>query len=112
MNYIVYSEDGRILRTGNCPDDHLELQAGEGETAIEDTYGDTYDSKHRIIDGGRVEFTPIERVKGYGELRALAYPPITDQLDAIWHGMNDGLIPKIPNFYDPIAAVKSSNPKE
>lgn len=47
----------------------------------------------------------------YQQLRAAQYPAITDQLDALWHAMDDGVIPVVPAFYDPIKAVKEAIPK-
>jgi hypothetical protein len=39
------------------------------------------------------------------------YPPIGDQLDTLWHAMDRGDLPKIPEFYDPIKKIKDANPK-
>jgi hypothetical protein len=49
--------------------------------------------------------------RGYSALRSSSYPPIGDQLDALWHAMARGDLPKIPEFYDPIKQVKDDNPK-
>lgn len=49
--------------------------------------------------------------KTYAERRNVFYPAIGDQLDALWHAMDDGRLPRIPEFYDPIAAVKQEYPK-
>lgn len=112
MKFIVHDADGNILRTGHCPADHLALQARDGETAIEDEHGGTDDRKHRIVDGKRVEFTPAPpRPLPVEARRARAYPPIGDQLDDLWHAMHDGILPMVPAFYDPIAAVKTAHPK-
>ena len=43
--------------------------------------------------------------------RRNAYPALGDQLDALWHAMDQGLLPKVVAFYDPIAAVKAAYPK-
>jgi hypothetical protein len=47
----------------------------------------------------------------YVELRTEEYPALGDQLDALWHAMERGDLPKIPEFYDPIKQVKDDNPK-
>ena len=39
------------------------------------------------------------------------YPSVEDQLDALWHAMNAGLIPKAENFYQMIKEVKDKHPK-
>lgn len=43
--------------------------------------------------------------------RAAAYPPIADQLDMLWHAMNDGTLPMVESFYNQIKAVKDAIPK-
>lgn len=113
MKFIVHDVTGKILRMGWCSFGDLLLQAGDGETAIEDAHGDTDDRKHRIVDGKRIEFTPDPPPPPIIEaLRASAYPPIGDQFDAIWHAMDVGVLPMVPDFYDPIAAVKAAYPKQ
>lgn len=47
----------------------------------------------------------------YGTRRAQEYPSIEDQLDMLWHGMNNGDIPKMEPFYSTIAEVKAKYPK-
>jgi hypothetical protein len=44
--------------------------------------------------------------------RANEYPKVEDQLDAIWHAMNNGQLPKIEGFYENIKAVKDRHPKK
>lgn len=45
------------------------------------------------------------------QARRHSYPPVEDQLDALWHAMGKGQLPKVPEFYDAIAAVKAAHPK-
>jgi hypothetical protein len=47
----------------------------------------------------------------YDQARRLHYPSIGDQLDALWHAMDSGQLPKIQNFYEPIQLVKQQFPK-
>lgn len=47
----------------------------------------------------------------YSERRSASYPGIEDQLDALWHAMDEGLIPKIEPMYSQIKAVKEQYPK-
>lgn len=55
MKFIVYNNTtGAILRTGECPDADLALQAQTGETAIE---GEANDAT-QYIDGGSVVSRP------------------------------------------------------
>jgi len=55
--------------------------------------------------------TPHIPEPGYRDRRVAAYPSVGDQLDAIWHAMDSGILSKVPEFYDPIKQVKDDNPK-
>jgi len=46
-NYIVYDREGKILRTGICPDDMMEIQAQKDEFVMEGVANDIED---KIID--------------------------------------------------------------
>ena len=54
----------------------------------------------------------IQHNEDYRKLRAAAYPRITDQLDALWHAMNNGLINKVEPMYSQIKQVKDTFKKE
>ena len=46
-SFIIYNALGEILRTGRCPDEDLQLQAGSDESVME---GIADDSLHIIVD--------------------------------------------------------------
>jgi hypothetical protein len=48
IDYIIYDDNGQILRTGKCPQSMLDAQCGENENIIQ---GIAQDDKHQIIDG-------------------------------------------------------------
>lgn len=48
----------------------------------------------------------IDHVACYKGLRAKQYPALEEQLDALWHAMDMGQLPKVEGFYDEIKAVK------
>ena len=48
INFIVYDEDGVIVKTGTCNKSQINLQAKGGQSVIEGVADDT---KHMIIDG-------------------------------------------------------------
>ena len=58
------------------------------------------------------EYTLYQQSIAYKQLRAIKYPPLTDQLDMLWHAMESGEIPKANEFYTAIEAVKTQYPKE
>lgn len=47
----------------------------------------------------------------YAHDRKASYPSVGEQMDSLWHGMDQGLLPKIEPFYSQIKAVKEAHPK-
>lgn len=47
----------------------------------------------------------------YSMLRSVSYPDVGQQLDALWHAMNNGTLPKVDEFYNMIKDVKDRFPK-
>lgn len=50
--------------------------------------------------------------KEYQRLRAKEYPALGDQLDMLWHAIDNGTLNKTSDFYTAIKAVKDAHPKE
>ena len=57
------------------------------------------------------EYVLYQQSIAYKQLRAAKYPPITEQLDMLWHAMELGEVPKATEFYTAIEAVKQEYPK-
>ena len=91
-------------------------------------------ARHHLINGIKVPFTAQEEAewdaneiafaeqkakevktepKPYVAKRKLAYPQIGDQLDMLWHSIdqNSALKSQYFDFYEAIKAVKVKNPK-
>ena len=77
---------------------HEDLQwiAVADNTTTQDTY----------VDGAVVKFVPVESNITYADRRAVAYPPIGDQLDALFHA---GVFPE--DMAAQLQAVKDAHPK-
>jgi len=96
--FYLYDNDNNLHSEGHCPDGmessqiHSDLNLGLGKVPETISY--------------ITESTPINI------LRKQLYPSIGDQLDMLWHAMDEGTIPKVHDFYDSIKSVKDSIPKE
>lgn len=53
----------------------------------------------------------ITHTEDYKKLRASDYPDMGEQMDALWHAMNDYVLPRIEPFYTNIKQVKDKYPK-
>ena len=64
-------------------------------------------------DKEEAAYATIRAANEYSWKRAEAYPSIQEQLDLLWHAIdNDSdLKSKLNGFYNAIKAVKDSNPK-
>ena len=93
----LYDNDNNIHSEGHCPDGmetlqlHSDLNLGLGEVPNTMSYA--------------------SEAISVNILRKQAYPGIGEQLDMIWHAMDNGTLPKVPDFYNTIKAVKTSIPK-
>src|SRR5574343_688408 len=94
----------------------LVLEAGVAPDGLEPQGSVRVDELPRPIDGtktyyraGKYVYTNEPRIvspRTYVHDRVLEYPPIAEQLDALWHAMDEGLLPKIEPMYSSILAVK------
>ncbi|EKT4480247.1 hypothetical protein QEM02_000296 [Pseudomonas putida] len=47
----------------------------------------------------------------HSKRRAAEYPSVEEQLDMLWHAMDQGLMPKVEPFYTTLQKVKQQHPK-
>jgi hypothetical protein len=109
MRYAKQKSTGKILESqgGGNPDNPLHLSTmmqnavngGFDEADIEVGYADD-----DVVEGWIKE--QDESAMGYSEKRLRSYPPIGDQLDALWKGGDDAEAMKAI-----VNKVKSDNPK-
>lgn len=104
---------GEVRRYVTCPDSEIIYNLGEGEDYI--TVAEVLAGPARVVDG-QIELIPVAPVEPtYEELRRAAYPPIGDQLDAIWKtfAMLDPaqLAPDTLAMLNQVEAIKSQYPE-
>ena len=65
------------------------------------------------IQTNQAELQKAHDAKAYARARASAYPSIGDQLDMLWHAIDDNstLKTRYADFHTAIKAVKDANPK-
>ena len=113
-HFVIHNAAGEILRTGICQDETFELQAsGPDEFVIEaqaDVEADAVNPQTgEIVQGGRPP-APIDM--DYRKARADAYPSVNEQMDMLWHAMDEFHMPRVEPFYSRIKAVKDAYPKD
>ncbi len=60
------------------------------------------------LDKLKADYDAVE----YQRKRVAEYPAVEDQLDMLWHAMDQGTLTKVDAFYDINKAVKDKYPKE
>lgn len=138
INYVVYKETtGEIVRTGQTNDHAMALLQGGNEFSVLVTgLSNARPGKHYVRNGAVVEMgdapdgfhefnygtgawedprdsltLAADRLAAVHADRKAAYPAVTEQLDMLWHAMDDGTMPRIEPMYSQIKAVKAANPK-
>lgn len=65
---------------------------------------DVVDDKLVLID--------VEQPSDYQTMRRFNYPEIGEQLDLLWHAIDEGKLDKTSDFYLRLKAVKDEFPKD
>ena len=63
------------------------------------------------LDAEILRHRALAKKMEYMSKRSYEYPRIQEQLDMLWHAMDDGALPKDNAFYTSIKAVKDKYPK-
>ena len=97
--FTVKDASGKVVRFGTCTDETFDKQVmNPGETVVQGLPATT------VIPGDILGDTYVGN-------RIRNYPTIGDQLDALYHAMDAGILPKVPEFYNTIKAIKDKYPK-
>ena len=67
--------------------------------------------KIEIVDNELVLVEKEPIVLGYKALRAREYPQIREQLDMLWHAIDQGGLDKESDFYKELKKIKEKYPK-
>lgn len=62
------------------------------------------------LDQWAIKLAPAKAAMDARQNRRNEYPPIGDQLDMLYKAMDAGTLTKVPEFYNPIKAVKDKYP--
>jgi hypothetical protein len=63
----------------------------------------------RYVDGAWVRGS---KVPEHVERRQRAYPKLDELIQALWHAMDQGILPKVPGFYDKIDEANKRFPEQ
>jgi len=72
--------------------------------------GVAYDKDNNVVEYNEATVQAYIAANEYKSLRQ--YPSIGDQLDMLWHAIDNGTLNKTSDFYTAIKAVKDAHPKE
>lgn len=109
-----YDKDtGIVKRYVGCPDAEIIYNLGQNEDYL--TVDGPRPGTWKVENGALVEVPVVPPTLPYTFQRAAAYPPIGDQLDALWKGLaavDASLLPQETlAMMQQVAAVKDAIPK-
>jgi hypothetical protein len=74
--------------------------------------GKAYDEQGNVVEIDLTTVNAWVNPNLYKTQRAENYPSLGDQLDMLWHAIDNGTLNKTSDFYTAIKAVKDAHPKE
>jgi len=80
-----------------------------GTIIARDSNGNIVDIDHALVEQRKALLENDWNNKQYQRDRR--YPPIGEQLDMLWHGMNNDETKRIEPFYSNIKLIKDTHPK-
>lgn len=105
MTYYLYIQPDGLPDVTTHP---LDLALFPGHRLLSSSEVEPDVRGKRYVDGRWVRASGEPQ---YVEQRRVNYPAVGDQLDALWHAMNKGLIPVVEPFYSDIKRVKERYPR-
>lgn len=116
--YTIYNKlTGEIIRTGSGSQEMFDYDI-QHLSADEDYIEEAASAELDIINPvtktvlKNQKPKPAQVVKDYAEVRYGLYPSVQEQLDMLWHAMDQGQMPKVEPFYSSIKAIKQAVPKD
>ncbi|ESW38512.1 hypothetical protein [Pseudomonas taiwanensis] len=104
VSYFVTDQQHVVIQSGTSQRLHLNDHAQNGRLHL----GTAPHGRFKYING---EFEPYTPDVSYDLARRDGYPPIEEQLDMLWHAMDQGAMPKAEPFYTTLQRVKQQHPK-
>lgn len=89
------------------PGSKFRMIGSEYENVQWDDEVQTKPTKQEVV----AEIARLESVNEYQLPRKRKYPALGDQLDMLWHAIDNGTLNKTSDFYTAIKAVKDTYPK-
>ena len=90
---------------------HLAIRTLYPDAAIIDDSTGVFDKDGNQITIDLAAVNAWVNPEAYKSQRAKQYPPLGDQLDMLWHAIDNGTLNKTSDFYTAIKAVKDAHPK-
>jgi hypothetical protein len=115
MKYLYFKSDGTLHIKANILDSELESEF-PNPIAVHDDYETIVENGEPDEEGmptpGREKTrAEVEADVTYSERRAAAYPTMQEQLDKIYHDIQNGTLTQSGDFFTAIKTVKDDNPK-
>ena len=110
--YLKVATDGVVTSFLECSEEAAgNVPIPQGERLVQFDYGLIDHARRWRFDGMAIHDAGAMFGPGYSDMRRASYPTVGEQLDSLWHAMNDGTLPKAEPFFSSIQSVKLQYPK-
>lgn len=70
-----------------------------------------FEDIRKFVVTGNDNLVEVEQEPEWATRRRKSYPSVGEQMDMLWHAMNEGALPKVEPFFSEIKSVKENYPK-
>ena len=109
LNYVV--EDGQVW-ADNTNEVNMLAKVAKYKQSYLDAQGEGYQTRKQRDDANTEKAKNDYDNASWDVKRGREYPRVKDQLDMLWHALDDGTLDKTSDFYTSLKATKDKYPKE
>lgn len=106
--YFYFDENGKLFLRAATPKPDM-IDRGYTEKKMPD--GFQYVKTHTSTEYEEKNLTEIEDSMTYSDKRVVAYPELGEQLDKLFHDIENGTLDNTGSFFTALKAVKDADPK-
>jgi len=106
--YFYFDQNGKLFLRAKSPNPEL-ISSGFTEKKMPDDF--QFVKTETDTEYEEKNLTEIEESMTYSDKRVVSYPDLGEQLDKLFHDIENGTLDNTGSFFTALKAVKENNPK-